>query len=159
MLRALPGAEGPRRNLVIALYEAIGTEMNAAPLAHALHADSFALALPVAVRRDCPLVFRRWTPGDPLEPDASGCPAPLDLAERVQPDLIITPLVAFDLQGGRLGQGGGYYDRTFAALPHAARVGLAYAAQEVETLPMEPHDQRLHGILTETGYRAARKDF
>jgi 5-formyltetrahydrofolate cyclo-ligase len=75
----------------------------------------------------------------------------------VVPDLIITPLLAFDRDGGRLGQGGGYYDRTFAACPHILRVGLAYAGQEAPSLPMEAHDQRLHGVLTETGYTPARK--
>mgnify|MGYP006190825709 CR=1 FL=1 len=99
------------------------------------------------------MIFRRWTPGDPLEVDAAGCPAPLPLGEVVRPDLILTPLLAFDARGGRLGQGGGHYDRTFAALPDAIRVGLAYAGQQIEALPFEPHDIPLHGVLTETGYR------
>lgn len=100
------------------------------------------------------MIFRRWSPGDPLEPDLAGVPAPLPLAEQVLPKLILTPLLAFDSRGGRLGQGGGHYDRTFAALPEAIRVGVAYAGQEVDNLALEPHDIRLHGILTETGYRA-----
>ena len=54
---------------------------------------------------------------------------------------------------GRLGQGGGYYDRTFAARPDVTRIGFAYTGQEVADLPSEPHDIRLHGVLTETGYR------
>lgn len=150
-------AEGAgRQPLIVALYKAIGSELSADPLARVLAARDVPLALPVAVRRDAPLIFRRWTPGDPLEPDASGCPAPLELAAEVRPDLIVTPLLAFDRTGGRLGQGGGYYDRTFAALADIARVGLAYAAQELDDLPMDPHDQRLHGVLTEAGYRTAR---
>jgi 5-formyltetrahydrofolate cyclo-ligase len=76
------------------------------------------------------------------------------LAGTVTPDLIVTPLLAFDRRGGRLGQGGGYYDRTFAALPEAVRIGFAYAGQQVDRLPIEAHDIRLHGVLTETGYRA-----
>lgn len=72
----------------------------------------------------------------------------------VTPDLILTPLLAFDGAGGRLGQGGGYYDRTFAALPEAIRIGLAFAGQEVDHLALEPHDIRLHGVLTESDYRA-----
>ncbi len=155
MLDAVFAEAGDARQTLVALYKAIGSELGADPLAQALTARDVLLALPVAVRRDAPLIFRRWTPGDPLEPDASGCPAPLELAAEVRPDLIVTPLLAFDRTGGRLGQGGGYYDRTFAALPDIARVGLAYAAQELDDLPMDPHDQRLHGVLTETGYRAA----
>jgi 5-formyltetrahydrofolate cyclo-ligase len=66
-------------------------------------------------------------------------------------------LLAFDADGGRLGQGGGYYDRTFAALPDVVRIGFAYAGQQVEQLPIEGHDVRLHGVLTERGYTPARK--
>jgi len=111
----------------------------------------------VVVQRGGALIFRHWTPGDPLETDLGGCPAPLPSAEAVIPDLILTPLLAFDRDGGRLGQGGGYYDRTLAALPDVPRIGLAYAGQEVEALPMDAHDQWLDGVLTEVGYIATRK--
>ncbi|MBU1346598.1 MAG: 5-formyltetrahydrofolate cyclo-ligase [Alphaproteobacteria bacterium] len=150
-LSHLPSAD------LVALYRAIGSELNPEPLARALLAAQRSLCLPVAPERDAPLIFRRWSPGDPLEMDAAGCPAPLPLAEVVDPDLIITPLLAFDDFGGRLGQGGGFYDRTFAARPAATRVGFAFADQRVERLPMERHDIRLHGVLTEVGYTAARK--
>jgi 5-formyltetrahydrofolate cyclo-ligase len=56
-----------------------------------------------------------------------------------------------------LGQGGGHYDRTFAAMPDAVRIGLGYAGQQVGMLELEPHDIRLHGVLTEVGYTPARK--
>ncbi|MFN3537371.1 MAG: 5-formyltetrahydrofolate cyclo-ligase, partial [Brevundimonas sp.] len=133
-----------------------------APLARALIVHGLELALPVVVRRDAPLVFRRWRPGDPLELDQAGCPAPLDLAGEVTPDLIMVPLLAFDASGGRLGQGGGYYDRTLEALraggmPRIAAIGLAYAAQEMDTLPLDAHDQPLDGVLTEAGYRSAKR--
>ncbi|HEY9233988.1 MAG TPA: 5-formyltetrahydrofolate cyclo-ligase, partial [Phenylobacterium sp.] len=75
--------------------------------------------------------------------------------------LVICPLLAFDRRGARLGQGGGHYDRTIEALRAEGPVfvlGLAYAGQEVEGLPAEPHDQRLDAILTESGYIEARKD-
>ena len=86
-----------------------------------------------------------------------GSDAPLPLAETVDPDLIVTPLLAFDDFGGRLGQGGGYYDRTFAVRPGVVRIGFAYDGQRVDRLPMERHDIALHGVLTEVGYTAARK--
>ena len=136
---------------LVAVYCAIGSELGAEPIARALVAEDQALCLPVVIAMDEPMIFRRWSPGDPLEVDAAGCPAPLPLAEVVQPDLILTPLLAFDDFGGRLGQGGGHYDRTFAAIPRATRIGLAYAGQRVERLPVEPHDIPLHGVLTELG--------
>ncbi|HEV2082409.1 MAG TPA: 5-formyltetrahydrofolate cyclo-ligase [Brevundimonas sp.] len=138
---------------VVAVYRAIGTELDAAPLAAALAAAGRELCLPVVIEGDGPMIFRRWAPGEPLEPDLVGVPAPLPLAESVEPDLIVTPLLAFDARGWRLGQGGGHYDRTFAAVPGATRVGLAYAGQEVAGLEVEAHDVRLHGVLTEMGYR------
>lgn len=138
---------------LVAVYRAVGSELDAAPLAAALIAAGRELCLPVVVEADAAMIFRRWAPGEPLEPDLVGVAAPLPLAETVEPDLIVTPLLAFDARGWRLGQGGGHYDRTFAAVPGATRVGLAYAGQEVAGLEIEPHDVRLHGVLTEVGYR------
>jgi len=142
---------------VVAVYRAMGSELDPEPLARALAASGAVLCLPVVLKRDAPMIFRRWSPGDPLETDAAGCPAPLPLAEGVEPDLIITPLLAFDDFGGRLGQGCGYYDRTFAAWPRAIRIGFAFSGQRVERLRTEAHDIPLHGVLTEVGYTPARK--
>lgn len=142
---------------VVALYRAMGSELDTDALSQALMAEGRSLCLPVVLERDAAMIFRRWSPGEPLEMDAAGCPAPLPLAETVTPHLVIAPLLAFDDHGGRLGQGGGYYDRTFAVLEGAVRVGLAYAGQRVADLPIQPHDIPLHGVLTEVGYTAARK--
>lgn len=142
----LPSAE------VVAVYRAIGSEIDTDALAQALVAAGRDLCLPVVLALDEPMIFRRWSPGDPLEPDAAGVPAPFPLAETVVPDLVLTPLLAFDVEGGRLGQGGGHYDRTFAVLSNAIRIGVGYAGQQVEALELESHDIRLQGILTETGY-------
>ncbi|RZJ97250.1 MAG: 5-formyltetrahydrofolate cyclo-ligase [Brevundimonas sp.] len=138
---------------VVALYSAAGSELDTDALARALVASGRRLCLPVVIERDAPLMFRTWAPGEALALDLAGCAAPLADAAEVQPDVIVTPLLAFDRFGGRLGQGGGYYDRTFAAQPAAVRVGFGYAGQEVGRLALEPHDARLHGVLTETGYR------
>ena len=146
-VRDLPPAQ------IVALYRAMGSELDTDALAKALEAAGRRLCLPVLVQRDAPMQFRAWAPGEPLELDAAGCPAPLPLAEIVDPDLILTPLLAFDRFGGRLGQGGGYYDRTFAERPDALRIGFAYAGQGVERLTLEDHDVRLHGVLTEAGYQ------
>lgn len=154
-LSELPVAGGEGR-AVVALYWAMGSEMDAQPLAEALEAMGHDLALPVVEARAEPMVFRRWRPGDPLELDMAGCPAPLPLAAEVVPDIIIVPLLAFDARGYRLGQGGGYYDRTLAHLRAVRRpvaIGLAYGAQEVGAVPVEPFDQRLDAILTQDGYR------
>ncbi len=150
--RAAGQAEALPSAAIVAVYRAIGSELDADALSLALMRAGRILCLPVVVERDAPMTFRRWSPGEPLEMDEAGVPAPFPLAGEVTPELILTPLLAFDAEGGRLGQGGGYYDRTFAAMPDAVRVGFAYAGQQVENLPLEPHDIRLHGVLTETGY-------
>lgn len=141
----------------VAVYRPIGSEMDTAPLAQALIGRGRSLCLPVVIRRDGAMIFRNWSPGEPLEIDLAGVPAPLPLAETVTPAVILTPLLAFDDAGGRLGQGGGYYDRTFAVLPDALRIGFGYAGQQVEQMALERHDIRLDGVLTETGYTPARK--
>ena len=145
------------RRLTVALYRPRGAEIDTGPMARVLETLSCDLALPCVETPDAPLVFRRWAAGQALRPDLVGSAAPLPDAEEVNPDLIVAPLLAFDAFGQRLGQGGGYYDRTFAARPDAARVGLAWSAQEVDRLPAEAHDIPLHGVLTEVGYTAARK--
>ena len=75
---------------------------------------------------------------------------------EVTPDILLMPLLAFDVNGGRLGSGGGYYDRTLAALRKEGQittVGIAYAGQEIAHVPMTKNDEYLDWIATETGVR------
>jgi 5-formyltetrahydrofolate cyclo-ligase len=142
---------------VCAIYHASGSEMDARPLAEDLVKLGWSLALPWCEAPDTAVVFRAWRPGDRMAPDAAGISAPLARAVEVEPDLIICPVLAFDWAGGRLGQGGGYYDRTLARLRAQAKrpvvVGLAFSVQQVEAVPRLAHDQKLDAILTEKGYR------
>jgi 5-formyltetrahydrofolate cyclo-ligase len=98
------------------------------------------------------LVFRQWKPGDPLVAGKMDIPEPRASAPVLDPDLLFVPLAAFDRAGQRIGYGAGFYDVTLEALrarkPIVA-VGVAYAAQEVEAVPREDHDERLDFILTE----------
>ena len=140
---------------VYGLYHPDGSELDPTPIRVA----AAARALPVVVARDAALVFRLSEPGQPLVPDALGILAPGMAAAEAWPDIVFTPVLAFDRRGGRLGQGGGYYDRTIAALRARKPVlviGVAYAGQEVAEIPQEPHDERLDAILTETAYIPVR---
>ncbi|MGE5564881.1 MAG: 5-formyltetrahydrofolate cyclo-ligase [Parcubacteria group bacterium] len=146
---------------VVSGYRPQGSEMDPGPVMRLLQEKGARLALPVAPSRDTPLIFRAYDPTAKLVPDAFGIPSPGPEAEELRPDLVIAPLVAFDRRGGRLGQGGGHYDRTIQNLKRDGAVfvlGLAYAGQEVARVPSEPHDERLDAILTETGYIEVRKD-
>ena len=138
----------------VAGYWPMDTEMDARPLLHHLHRRGFDCALPVVVGRGRALQFRRWRPEDVLEPAGFGLLQPSSSAARVMPRVVLAPLLCFDARGNRLGHGAGYYDYTLAALRRAGRVlavGIAFAAQRVDRVPDEDHDQRLDWIVTEEG--------
>jgi len=142
---------------VVAGYYPMGSELDPGPLIETLVARGMLSVLPVTVGLDAPLVFREATDISGRAPDLLGVPAPLPGAPEHAPDLIIAPLLAFDSRGGRLGQGGGVYDRTIRDLRRRGSVfvlGLAYAGQELEATPTGPQDERLDAILTECGYRS-----
>jgi 5-formyltetrahydrofolate cyclo-ligase len=142
-------------------YHAVGAEMDPSPLIRRLARTGAMFALPAAEAADAPLAFRAWDAEDEPVPDMFGIPSPPPTASLLHPDLVICPLVAFDRRGVRLGQGGGHYDRTLAALRAAKPVfvlGLAYAGQEAPEIIAEAHDQRLDAILTESGYIPVAKD-
>ncbi|UCV18943.1 5-formyltetrahydrofolate cyclo-ligase [Ferribacterium limneticum] len=108
-------------------------------------------ALPVVVAEDAPLAFRLWTDETPLEPDRYGIPTPV-AGDFVRPDLILLPLNGFDAAGYRLGYGGGYFDRTLAALsPRPLAVGVGFEINRLDSIRPENHDQRLDWIVTEAG--------
>jgi 5-formyltetrahydrofolate cyclo-ligase len=139
----------------VGTYHPMGTEMDPGPLVRRLCATGAMVALPAAASRHGPLQYRLWAPGEALLPDAFGAMAPGPSAPEAHPDLVIAPLLGFDRNGRRLGQGGGTYDRTLANLRAFGRVfvlGLAYSGQQVDEVPAEPHDQRLDAVLTETAY-------
>lgn len=146
---------------VVAGYHALGDELSPWPVLRRLQAAGARVVLPVATAIDAPLLFRAYDPDQPLALDAARIPSPTDAAETLVPDLIVAPLLAFDRMGYRLGQGGGYYDRTLQALRSAGRlfvIGLAYAGQAVDRVPRDAHDQPLDAILTEFGYHPVRKE-
>lgn len=109
------------------------------------------VCVPVILEPGQPLAFHRWRPGCDLVEGPFGALVPA-VADPVVPEILIVPLLAFDRSGHRLGYGGGFYDRTLAALRHAGPViaiGFAYAAQEAAALPREETDVRLDAIVTD----------
>ncbi len=135
-------------------YLPVRDELDPRPAMAALAALGWRLALPVVVGPGLPLVFRAWAPGEPTVPAGFGLEVPAAEVE-VAPDLLLVPMLAFDARGHRLGYGGGFYDRTIAALRAgggAARaIGVAFAAQAVPLLPDSETDMRLDAIVTEAG--------
>lgn len=144
------------RDLAFAGYWPTGEEADIRPLMTALVERGHRVALPRVVGREAPLRFLRWRPGDALEPGYGGIAAPPADCEEILPGVVLVPLLAFDGAGRRLGYGGGFYDRTLAHLRRSGplqAIGVAYAEQEMDSLPDGDHDERLDWIVTETGCR------
>ena len=135
----------------VAAFWSFGSEVPTEPLLGALHARGIRVALPRIVGED--LALRSWAPGDPMAPTSFGAMEPVD-GEQVDPrevDVVGTPAVAFDLDGRRVGYGGGYYDRLFASTGEALRVGIAFDLQVVDgPLPHGHFDRGVHVIVTPT---------
>ena len=133
-------------------YLPMRTEIDPLP---AMAAHRGVVGVPVIPGPAQPLRFREWSPGCAMEDGGFGTQIPSEGA-WVEPAVVIVPLLAFDARGYRLGYGGGFYDRTLQALrakrPTLA-VGFAFAAQEVDEVPIEATDQPLDAIVTETGVR------
>jgi 5-formyltetrahydrofolate cyclo-ligase len=127
-------------------------ELDTQPLINALATKNFTLALPVMVGKGAPLIFRRYTPGDALEKKIWDIREPLASASEIVPNFVLTPLVAFDRKGNRLGHGAGYYDFTLKHLRQSGRItacGFCWALQEVPEVPIGSIDQPLDLIITE----------
>lgn len=153
-----PGAAGVLSGLLagyrgapLAGYMPIRTEIDPVP-AMAEAAAHGPVGVPVIQGEGLPLRFSRWEPEGALRDGPFGAQVPL-VDDFFEPEILIVPLVAFDRHGGRLGYGGGFYDRTLELL-RAKRgtlaIGFAYGAQEAEALPLEPTDQPLDMLVTET---------
>ncbi len=129
-------------------------EIDVRPVLQVVAAEGKEVYLPVVETKDEPLIFRRWRPGDVLETSSFDVEEPAADQPAGTPDCLIVPLLAFDKGGYRLGYGGGFYDRTIAALKAAGlclTIGAAYAGQLMDHLPRESHDQPLDMIVTEKG--------
>ena len=135
--------------MIVASYVPLGSEADPSPLSRAAAGRGCLIALPHVVDRATPLRFLAWDQETALVRGPYGLQQPGDHVDAVTPDLILTPLVAFDRTLGRIGQGAGHYDRAFAQFPQAHRIGIAYSVQEVAHVPADPWDVPLHAIITE----------
>ncbi len=132
----------------VAFYRSVGSEAPTERLIEYLTETGVNIAFP-RVTDNGVLEFRLVTGPELLESGFRDIPEPGDTCPLADPDVIIAPLVAFDRSLLRLGQGGGYYDRSFAQYPDVPRIGLAWSVQEASDLPTEPHDLPLQMIVTE----------
>ncbi len=124
-------------------------EIDLRPLLAVLFARGHSVLLPETTRRGLALRFRRWRPGATMRAGRFGTHHPQ--GAPAVPQALLVPLLAFDARCHRLGYGGGYYDRTLAALPGVPAIGYGWAAQQVAAVPVGPHDRALDCVVTETG--------
>ena len=134
----------------VGLYWPIKHEINLLPWAHELERQSnLALCLPVVVTPKAPLEYWRWTPETGMKPGFWNIPVPIG-RDPITPDLVLAPLVGFDAQRYRLGNGGGYFDRTLSALhPRPIAIGVGYEFAALDTIKPQPHDIPMDAVLTE----------
>ena len=139
------------RGVPLAGYVPIRTEINPLPAMAEASAHG-PVGVPVISAAGQPLRFARWEPEMAMVSGPFGARIPANPV-YFDPEILIVPLVAFDASGGRLGYGGGFYDRTLEGLRARGAtlaVGFAYGAQEASDLPLEATDQPLDLIVTET---------
>ena len=138
--------------LIVSGYFPIRNEIDPTPLMQKLAGEGARLALPCVNARGQSLTFRAWLPGDRLILGSLGIPEPSPAAAEVIPDIMLVPLAAFDRSGHRIGYGAGHYDHSFAHLRKTKAVtgiGLAFAAQEIASVPALAHDVALDYVITE----------
>jgi len=144
-----PGVQG-----IVSGFASLPEELNVWPLLRRLASAGVSLALPVVASKSQPLVFRAWAPGDVMDRGVRGILEPKPDKPAVEPDILLVPLLAFDINGGRLGYGGGFYDRTLTRLrtmKDIVAIGLAYDEQLAIAVPHLDYDQRLDWVLTPSG--------
>ena len=136
----------------LAGYMAMRTEID--PTAAMEEASAHGpVGVPMILGAGQPLKFRLWEPGVEMIAGEFGAFIPAE-GDWMTPEIVIVPLVAYDLTGGRLGYGGGFYDRTLEGLranQATLAIGFAYTAQQADSIPLEPTDQPLNLMITESG--------
>lgn len=149
--RLLADQFGSLQGLTISAWWPIKAELNLRGWLAGLAAQGARAALPVVLTKGAPLTFRVWTPETRMERGFWNIPVPAAGSE-VRPDITLAPVVGWDDSGYRLGYGGGYFDRTLAALsPRPMAIGVGLLAAHIATIFPQPHDIGMQVIVTETG--------
>ncbi|HEV2099864.1 MAG TPA: 5-formyltetrahydrofolate cyclo-ligase [Stellaceae bacterium] len=144
-------AEQP--GIVLGVYWPFQAEFDPRPLVDWLIAAGSSAALPVVIDKKGPLEYRAWQPGDPLVDGVWDIPIP-EKRDIVLPQAVLAPLVGFDRECYRLGYGGGYFDRTLAALdPRPLAIGVGFELSAIDTVHPQPHDIPMDLIVTEARLR------
>lgn len=143
---------------IFSAYWPIKGEPDLRPLMRDLHDAGVTVCLPIVETRFAPLAFRRWTPDTHMVRGDWNIPVPPPEAEALTPDIALAPVMGWDGVGYRLGYGGGYFDRTLAALaPRPFTIGIGFQFAQLPTIYPQPHDIALNAIVTEAGVQVSRE--
>ena len=145
----------------VMVYTSKEKEVNTEPLITALFGKGNPVVVPIIVKEDVSLRLSYIRDFSALVPSTFGVPEPIGSeipAAAGDIDTIILPMLGFDRKGGRIGYGAGYYDRFLSKNPDLRKIGIAFACQEANDLPLEENDIRMDSIVTEDGivYPAGR---
>jgi 5,10-methenyltetrahydrofolate synthetase len=146
----LDAALGDVAGLIVSAYWPFKGEPDLRPWLETLPSRGGSAALPIVIAKGEPLKFRRWRRGEALTRGVWNIPVPAE-GDFVVPDVVIAPVVGFDSAAFRLGYGGGFFDRTLAALPGRRAVGVGYTQARIATIHPLPHDIAMDFIVTEEG--------
>lgn len=146
---------------VVSGFFPIRSEIDPRPLMDAFRKKGARLCLPVVIDKTT-IVFRELVRGAELVDTGFGTSGPGEEAEILDPSMLIMPLSVFDFHGGRIGYGAGHYDRAIAKIMHKGikpyLIGMAYDCQHYDRVPLEPHDQPLDAMLTESGFYPSERN-
>ncbi len=141
-------------NETVMVYTSKEMEVNTVPLIAMLLAYKNPVVVPIIQKEDYSLRLSYIEDTSVLIPSTFGVPEPIGNeipADGADIDTIILPMLGFDHRGGRIGYGAGYYDRFLEKYPSMRKIGIAFACQEMEALPLDPHDIPMDAIITEDG--------
>ncbi|MGV8987144.1 MAG: 5-formyltetrahydrofolate cyclo-ligase [Cypionkella sp.] len=142
---------GSVKGLTISAWWPIKAELNLRTWLTGLAARGAQAALPIIATKGAPLIFRPWTAETKMERGFWSIPVPAEGPE-VHPDVTLAPVVGWDAAGYRLGYGGGYFDRTLAALsPRPLAIGVGLDEAQIPTIFPQPHDIVMQVIVTQSG--------
>ena len=138
----------------VMVYSAKELEVNTLPLIHTLLQRGNRVIVPIIVKADVSLRLSYLEDPTVLVPSTFNVPEPIGNEIPARPgdvDTIILPMLGFDRKGGRLGYGAGYYDRFLAQNPRIRKIGIAFACQEADRVPVDGNDIHMNCIITEEG--------
>ena len=143
-----------REQETVMVYTSKEKEVNTVPLITSLLEAGNPVIVPIIVKEDISLRLSYLMDFSALVPSTFGVPEPIgnEIPARGEDvDTIILPMLGFDRTGARIGYGAGYYDRFLEKYPVLHKIGIAFACQEIERLPLDETDVRMDHIVTEEG--------